>query len=349
MTPLEQMRQLMQISANGVSTTLRTVGHVVNGARRPDFYRLLNPKERLLVTSVFGNTLPPWNQIGIGNGLGLDGAPWTGPGDADFSLTPDVRYLINLGDVATRDLTSRDETAPILGADYDPICELFVHEMTHVWQYFHGFSVAWSSAWAHTGGSYDFTAGDSWDSYNKEQQSEIVRVWHSRNNDPDDVLYPYIYQVVQSGGVKQYRDMNLAELRLSMMKITDVHGPVQLSAQEEEIAIQLPGDALFDTNRDNLKPEAIRVLSINAAPITAYRGHAVLVQGHTDNTGNPAYNMDLSMRRAKAVAKWLVSNNYVDSSKVDIDGRGQSQPVDTNNTAAGRAKNRRVSIIILKR
>jgi outer membrane protein OmpA-like peptidoglycan-associated protein len=309
------------------------------------------------VTSVFQNTLPPWNQIGIGNGLGLDDDPWTGRADADLiargvdtsSQKRDIRYRINLGDVASRDLTSRDQTRPILGADYDTICELFIHEMTHVWQYFHGFSVALSSLWARTGGSYSFTAGDSWDSYNKEQQAEIVRIWHFRGNDPDDELYPYIVQVVQSGGVKQYRDMNLAELRMSMTKIPDVPGHSESWGRDEAVVIQLSGDALFDTNKDNLKPEAVQVLMNSATQIKAYRGRMVRVQGHTDNTGNPGSNMDLSVRRAKTVARWLVSNNCVDSSKVDIDGRGQKQPVDTNNTAAGRAKNRRVSIIILNR
>jgi len=186
--------------------------------RRPDYYRLLNPREWQLVTKVFGKTLPPWKQIGIGNGLGAGGAPWTYEGYFDesvhFPQTPDVRYAINIGDLVSEDLTSRGPTMGWLCGDFGTVCGLLVHEMTHVWQYFHGVAVARKSAHAQTiGAGYSYTPGDPWDSYNVEQQAHIVEDWHDRGWSKTDILYPYIRLVIRSGGYRLHRSKTLAELR----------------------------------------------------------------------------------------------------------------------------------------
>src|SRR5258707_6106235 len=62
------------------------------GMRKPNFYRLLNPPEQELLRRVFGNTLPQWREIGIGNGLGWGGAPWSSTiNNAGYPQTPNVR------------------------------------------------------------------------------------------------------------------------------------------------------------------------------------------------------------------------------------------------------------------
>ena len=74
----------------------------------------------------------------------------------------------------------------------------------------------------------------------------------------------------------------------------------------------------------------------------------VRVEGHTDSTGDPAYNDDLSTRRAAAVTTWLTSHGIAPD-RVESVGRGSREPLDTNDTEAGRAKNRRVVFKILER
>ena len=196
--------------------------------RRPTFYRLLNRPERLLAEYVFENTIPPTVQIGIGNGLGLNDRPWTDSGHTDYSLTPDIRYQINIGDFASYDLTSGDGTD-----GFGRVRELFIHEMVHVWQYYNGFGVWLSSAWASTLGSYKFTAGDSWNSYNVEQQAEIVETWFRETwktsvAPEDHQLYPYVQAIIRKGG----KDWLNRELTLDALRGTEEARPPLKSVEK---------------------------------------------------------------------------------------------------------------------
>lgn len=74
----------------------------------------------------------------------------------------------------------------------------------------------------------------------------------------------------------------------------------------------------------------------------------IRIEGHTDSTGDPAYNDDLSARRALAVFTWLTSHG-IDPERLESVGRGSKEPLDTNETVTGRAKNRRVVFKILER
>jgi OOP family OmpA-OmpF porin len=72
----------------------------------------------------------------------------------------------------------------------------------------------------------------------------------------------------------------------------------------------------------------------------------VIATGHTDSVGTDAYNQKLSVRRADAVKKYLVSKGIADN-RIQIEGKGESQPVADNKTDDGRAKNRRVQIEVI--
>src|SRR5437588_446287 len=72
----------------------------------------------------------------------------------------------------------------------------------------------------------------------------------------------------------------------------------------------------------------------------------VTIIGHTDNTGSSAHNADLSVHRASAVKTYLTDNG-INGSRLNINGRGETEPIADNNTAAGRAQNRRVEIVIV--
>jgi len=102
---------------------------------------------------------------------------------------------------------------------------------------------------------------------------------------------------------------------------------------------------LFDVNSDKIKPESYGVLKDIANVLTENSSVKVKIVGHTDSDGKDADNLSLSKRRAESVRTSLVKDFGIDNGRLDTDGKGASQPVDTNNTAEGKANNRRVEFI----
>jgi len=104
----------------------------------------------------------------------------------------------------------------------------------------------------------------------------------------------------------------------------------------------------FDTNKDRIQDRSFALLDNVAAVLHAHPEiEKVLVEGHTDDQGGHDYNMDLSQRRAEAVVRFLVVQG-VDPDRVEAKGFGPDQPIETNRTSRGRAKNRRVEFRILE-
>ena len=102
---------------------------------------------------------------------------------------------------------------------------------------------------------------------------------------------------------------------------------------------------LFDTDSDRVKPESASVLQMIARVLTTTPDLNVEIDGYTDATGNPQHNMDLSKRRAEAVKNILVSQFSIDAGRLTTGGFGATKPIDTNDTAAGKANNRRVEFV----
>jgi len=102
---------------------------------------------------------------------------------------------------------------------------------------------------------------------------------------------------------------------------------------------------LFDINSDKIKPESYGVLKDIANVLTENSSVKVKIVGHTDSDGKDADNLALSKRRAESVKASLVKDFGIDAARLDSDGKGASQPVDTNKTAEGKANNRRVEFI----
>jgi OOP family OmpA-OmpF porin len=101
-------------------------------------------------------------------------------------------------------------------------------------------------------------------------------------------------------------------------------------------------DIKFDNDKDIIKPEYFPNLDNAAKAIKEHPELAIEVQGHTSKTGGFKHNMDLSERRAIAVKNYLVEGSG--SSNLTTRGYGWTQPIDTNDTEAGRANNRRVQL-----
>ena len=117
--------------------------------------------------------------------------------------------------------------------------------------------------------------------------------------------------------------------------------PAAMSAK-----VSYTADALFDFDKSVLKPAAKTSLDNLVGQIKSLSLEVVIATGHTDSVGTDAYNQKLSVRRATAVKKYLVSKG-VDANRIQIEGKGESQPVADNKTSAGRAKNRRVQIEVI--
>jgi outer membrane protein OmpA-like peptidoglycan-associated protein len=104
---------------------------------------------------------------------------------------------------------------------------------------------------------------------------------------------------------------------------------------------------LFDVNSDKIKPESYGTLKEMADIMKEFTDLKVKIIGHTDADGNDAANLDLSKRRAAAVKVSLAKDFGIDESRMETDGKGESEPIDKNDTPAGKANNRRVEFIKL--
>ena len=104
-------------------------------------------------------------------------------------------------------------------------------------------------------------------------------------------------------------------------------------------------DVLFDTGKYTLRPGAREKLAKIAGIVLAYPSLKLEVEGHTDSVGTDEYNMQLSENRANAVRDFLVQQG-INTSSIAARGFGKSQPVATNDTAAGRQQNRRVELVV---
>jgi outer membrane protein OmpA-like peptidoglycan-associated protein len=104
-------------------------------------------------------------------------------------------------------------------------------------------------------------------------------------------------------------------------------------------------DVLFDTAKFSLRPEAREKLAKVAGIVSGHPGLRLDVEGHTDNVGSDNYNQQLSEQRGSAVRDYLTAQGMQQGS-VTTKGFGKSQPIATNDTAAGRQQNRRVELVI---
>ena len=137
-------------------------------------------------------------------------------------------------------------------------------------------------------------------------------------------------------------------LTASEEKIEDKLGRLSARVTETEITIPLPGAILFDFDSAAIRPDAARTLADVKAIVESYSGRPVRIEGHTDSVASDEYNQRLSEQRAKSVGSWLISNG-VASSRVATAGLGETKPVASNDTAAGRQQNRRVEIVIARK
>jgi outer membrane protein OmpA-like peptidoglycan-associated protein len=121
----------------------------------------------------------------------------------------------------------------------------------------------------------------------------------------------------------------------------------EMKATKTERGIILTlGDILFETGKAVLMPGATDTIDKLVKFLKEYPNRNVLIEGHTDSAGGETYNLGLSQRRANAV-KNLLTSKGISEARITAKGYGESRPIASNNTAAGRQQNRRVEIVIL--
>jgi OOP family OmpA-OmpF porin len=120
---------------------------------------------------------------------------------------------------------------------------------------------------------------------------------------------------------------------------------VDVRGCEIKSVIRLP-DVEFQYNSATLTPASQATLNDAAATLVKNPGLKVEVAGYTDSAGADSYNLDLSDRRAKSVRDYLISSG-ANPADLTARGYGEADPIANNNTAEGRAKNRRVELRVL--
>ena len=152
----------------------------------------------------------------------------------------------------------------------------------------------------------------------------------------------YASVIVSENNRDIYAQLVVAELGAMENKMVDA--AVMAKGLRETGRIALYG-IYFDTDRAEVKPESRPTLEQIAKLLTAQVGLSVFIVGHTDNQGPFAYNLDLSRRRAEAIAAELVKNYGIGAPRLRTAGVGLLAPVGSNATEAGRALNRRVELV----
>ncbi len=125
---------------------------------------------------------------------------------------------------------------------------------------------------------------------------------------------------------------------------------ISLEADEEQVIIRLMGESTFDSGKVDIR-EKLKPLLKGIAETLQKDDGDIIIAGHTDNvpvrSGGPyKTNLRLSIARAAAVAEYMLSNSKIDPQRVSTMGFGEYRPIESNLTARGREKNRRVEIIL---
>lgn len=124
---------------------------------------------------------------------------------------------------------------------------------------------------------------------------------------------------------------------------------IMLRMEERGIVMELPEKILFDTGRAELKPDFLYTLELLAELLSRLHNQ-IIVEGHTDNVPIRTFlypsNWELSVARSVSVARYLVEQHGLDPGRFIATGYGEYHPLDSNETPEGRARNRRVNIVI---
>lgn len=135
----------------------------------------------------------------------------------------------------------------------------------------------------------------------------------------------------------------MEDKRAEMNRATQGTGIQVARTSDNQLRVAVPSDFSFDSGSAAIKPQMRPVLDQFAQGLSA--NQRITIVGHTDNLGGEGLNNRLSLDRASSVREYLRAHG-VDPSRIMVNGRGEAEPISSNDTAAGRAENRRVEIFL---
>ena len=141
---------------------------------------------------------------------------------------------------------------------------------------------------------------------------------------------------------------NMERQKREMEQATQGTGIAVTQTQDNQLKLDIPSDISFAVGRSDIQPNFAPVLDQFAAGLRNNPNTDVRIVGHTDSTGSDAINNPLSMDRAASTRNYLTARG-VDGRRIVIEGMGERYPIATNDTAEGRARNRRVEIFVGER
>lgn len=143
------------------------------------------------------------------------------------------------------------------------------------------------------------------------------------------------------GGIGYYMDRQEAQLRQKLEG-----SGVRVVREGDRIDLIMPGNITFDTDQSTIRSSFTNVLESVGLVLKEFDKTVIRIEGHTDSTGSDSYNQLLSERRAGSVRDFLL-NQGIAPSRTRATGYGESQPVASNDTPAGREQNRRVELSLV--
>jgi len=168
----------------------------------------------------------------------------------------------------------------------------------------------------------------------------VLGAINGKGSRADDIVAGAVLGGVAGGIAGNVMDQQARELRQGFND-----DRISVINMGDHLVVRMPEAILFATDSFDLRPGLRQDLYVLSDNLNKYPNSIVTVTGNTDNTGTASYNQGLSERRAWAVADVLRSGG-VAGSRMNVVGAGESQPIATNTTAAGRQQNRRVEITI---
>ena len=141
---------------------------------------------------------------------------------------------------------------------------------------------------------------------------------------------------------------NMERQKREMVQATQGTGVAVTQTADNQLMLNIPSDISFAVGRSDIQSNFAPVLDQFAQSLRNNPATEVRIVGHTDSSGSDAVNNPLSVDRAASTRSYLASRG-VDSRRITIDGMGERYPIATNDTAEGRARNRRVEIFVGER
>ncbi len=185
-----------------------------------------------------------------------------------------------------------------------------------------------------------FIDGQRWDTQKLDQEMKQLQA-------EVEQLQKMLGGVSEQRAALSQRLRAQAQARQQLEQVERIFTPEEARVLREanDLIIRLVGLS-FESGQAMIEPKNFRLLTKVQGAIRAFPESKLIIEGHTDSYGSDAANYGLSQRRAEAVKEYLLANTPIDPTKIEAIGYGETKPIANNETSLGRAKNRRIDIVI---